>query len=60
MMEGQLHAVLSTNGLHLHPRANGLVITAQDGTTVKASSVGRELSKPKLEQRFGPFQPAPD
>lgn len=55
----QLHAVLSTNGLRLHPRANGLVITAQDGTTVKASSVGREFSKPKLEQRFGPFEPAP-
>lgn len=56
----QLHAVLSTNGLRLHPRANGLVITAQDGTTIKASSVSRELSKPKLEQRFGPFQPAPE
>lgn len=56
----QLHAVLATNGLHLHPRANGLVITAQDETTVKASSVGRDFSKPKLEQRFGPFQPAPE
>jgi hypothetical protein len=55
----QLHAVLAKHGLHLHPRANGLVITAQDGTTVKASSVGRDFSKPKLEQRFGPFQPAP-
>jgi len=54
----ELHAVLSTNGLHLHPRANGLVITAQDGTTVKASSVGLDFSKPKLEQRVGPFQPA--
>jgi hypothetical protein len=56
----QLHAVLSTNGLRLHPRANGLVITAEDGTTVKASSVSREFSKPKLEQRFGPFQGAPE
>jgi hypothetical protein len=44
----------------LHPHANGLVITAQDGTTVKASSVGRDFSKPKLEQRFGSFQPAPE
>jgi hypothetical protein len=52
----QLHAVLAENGLRLHQRANGLVITAEDGTTVKASSVARELSKPKLEQRFGPFQ----
>ncbi|MFC5462592.1 TraI/MobA(P) family conjugative relaxase [Massilia niabensis] len=55
----QLHAVLSVNGLVLQPRANGLVITAEDGTTIKASSVGREFSKPKLEQRFGPFQSAP-
>jgi hypothetical protein len=56
----QLHAILATNGLHLHPRANGLVITAQDGTSIKASSVGREFSKPKLEQRFGPFQGVPE
>jgi hypothetical protein len=57
---GDLHAVMSSNGLHLHRRANGLVITAQDGTTMKASSVGREFSKPKLEERFGPFQAAPE
>jgi hypothetical protein len=56
----QLHAVMTTNGLHLHPRANGLVITGDDGTTIKASSVSRDFSKPKLEQRFGPFQPAPE
>jgi hypothetical protein len=55
----QLHAVLLDNGLRMHPRANGVVITADDGTTVKASSVGREFSRPKLEQRFGPFQAAP-
>jgi hypothetical protein len=51
----QLHAVLDDNGLRLHPRANGLVISAEDGTMVKASSVGREFSRPRLEQRFGPF-----
>jgi hypothetical protein len=56
----QLHAMLAENGLHLHTRANGLVITAGDGTTVKASSVGREFSRPRLEQRFGPFQAAPE
>jgi hypothetical protein len=54
----QLHAVLAENGLHIHPRANGLVITADNGTTVKASSVAREFSKPKLEQRLVPFQAA--
>jgi hypothetical protein len=56
----QLHAILATNGLHLHARANGLVISAEDGTTIKASSVSREFSKPKLQQRFGPFQSAPE
>jgi hypothetical protein len=56
----QLHAALAENGLRIHPRANGLVITAADGTTVKASSVGREFSKPKLELRFGPFLAAPE
>jgi hypothetical protein len=54
----QLHTVLAEHGLQIHPRANGLVISADDGTTVKASSVGRELSKPNLEQRFGSFQAA--
>jgi hypothetical protein len=56
----QMHAILAKNGLHLHPRGNGLVITAGDGTSIKASSAGRDFSKPKLEQRFGPFQPAPE
>jgi len=56
----QLHAVLAENGLRMHPRANGLVITASDGTTVKASSVGREFSKPKLELRFRSFLAAPE
>jgi hypothetical protein len=55
----QLHTILAENGLRIHPRANGLVITADDGTSVKASSVGREFSKPSLEQRFGPFESAP-
>lgn len=55
----QLHTMLAGNGLRIHPRANGLVISADDGTSVKASSVGREFSKPNLEQRFGPFESAP-
>jgi hypothetical protein len=55
----QLHTMLAENGLRIHPRANGLVITADDGTSVKASSVGREFSRPNLEQRFGPFESAP-
>ncbi|NIA56980.1 relaxase/mobilization nuclease domain-containing protein [Massilia sp. TW-1] len=55
----QLHAVLAEHGLRIHPRANGLVISADDGTMVKAGSVGREFSKPNLEKRFGSFQATP-
>jgi hypothetical protein len=55
----QLHEVMGQNGLQISERANGLVITADQGVTVKASSVGREFSKARLEQRFGAFQPAP-
>lgn len=55
----EMHAVLAANGLCLHRQANGLMITAGDGTTIKASSVDRGFSKPKLEQRFGMFREAP-
>jgi hypothetical protein len=51
-----LHAVLRGNGLELQERGNGLVITDGAGNGVKASSVARELSKGKLEQRFGTFE----
>ncbi len=44
--------------LRLH--GNGLVFEdVERGVRVKASFVGRELSKPRLCQRFGAFQPAP-
>jgi hypothetical protein len=53
----ELHQVMRDNGLEIRERANGLIIT--DGRmTVKASSVSRDLSKPKLETRLGPFEPA--
>lgn len=55
-----LHQAMQVNGLSLHERGNGLVITAPDGTTVKASSVGRDFSKTKLEARFGAFVPSPE
>ncbi|MGZ4823083.1 MAG: TraI/MobA(P) family conjugative relaxase [Terriglobales bacterium] len=56
----QLHATLAQHGLRLQGRANGLVIAAEDGTMVKASSVAREFSRPKLELRLGPYQAAQD
>jgi len=51
-----LHQVMRDNGLELRERANGLVIEAADGTMVKASTLARDLSKPKLEARFGLFE----
>jgi TraI-like middle domain/MobA/VirD2-like, nuclease domain/Large polyvalent protein-associated domain 7 len=55
----ELHRVLRDNGLEICERANGLIIT--DGrTTIKASSLSRNLSKAKLEARLGPFELAPE
>jgi hypothetical protein len=56
----ELHQVLRDNGLQLRERANGLIIEAGDGTMVKASTVARDLSKPKLEARLGPFEASPE
>jgi hypothetical protein len=53
-----LHFLMRENGLRLHERGNGLVVSADDGTSAKASSVGREFSKARLETRLGSFVPA--
>lgn len=53
-----LHRVMQDNGLMLRLRANGLIVVAGDGTTIKASTMDRALSKPRLEARFGPFVPS--
>lgn len=52
----ELHQTMRANGLELRERANGLVIEAVDGAMVKASTVARDLSKPKLEARLGSFE----
>ncbi|MCG6316664.1 relaxase/mobilization nuclease domain-containing protein [Vibrio alginolyticus] len=52
-----LHATLSQNGLTLSEKGNGLVISSDTGVTIKASTLDRNLSKPKLESRFGAFKP---
>ncbi|WP_026130401.1 TraI/MobA(P) family conjugative relaxase [Methylotuvimicrobium buryatense] len=54
-----LHRVMHENGLELRERGNGFVIEAGDGTRVKASTLSRELSKSKLEDRLGPFEASP-
>ncbi|MEQ5858404.1 relaxase/mobilization nuclease domain-containing protein [Halomonas sp. EF61] len=53
----ELHQVMRDNGLELRARGNGLVAVASDDAVVKASTLGRDFSKPKLEARFGPFEP---
>ena len=55
-----VHNVCAGLGVVLRPHGNGLVFEdVEQGVRVKASFVGRELSKPRLCQRFGDFQPAP-
>jgi hypothetical protein len=53
-----LHAILNESGLELREKGNGLVITDGGGLGVKASSVARELSKARLEERLGAFEAA--
>lgn len=55
---GELHQVLLEHGLHIHERANGLVITSDAAVSAKASSIGREFSKARLEARLGKFEPS--
>jgi hypothetical protein len=52
-----LHEVMKEYGLQLTERGNGLVIVDPDGLMVKASSVARDLSKKKLEEKLGSFSP---
>lgn len=55
-----LHQVMRDHGLELRERGNGLIVEAADGTRVKASTIARELSKPGLEARLGPFEAPPE
>lgn len=52
-----LHGILAANGLEIRLRGNGMVIVS-DNLHVKASSVDRSLSKKRLEDRLGEFEPA--
>lgn len=54
----ELHQIAANFGLSVQARGNGLIFAAMDGTTVKASSIARELSKGALEKRLGAFQSA--
>jgi hypothetical protein len=55
-----VHDVCASLGVVLRPHGNGLVFEdVEQGVRVKASFVGRKLSKPRLCQRFRAFHPAP-
>ena len=52
----ELHRELDETGITLRLKGNGLVMTDHTGTVaVKASNIGRDYSKTKLEKRFGVF-----
>jgi hypothetical protein len=53
----ELHGILRENGLELRRRGNGLIIVSVDSdVAAKASSIDRDLSKTKLDAKFGPFE----
>lgn len=52
----EMHQVMQAHRLQLSARGNGLVITSENGICVKASSVSRNFSKTKLEERLGAFK----
>jgi len=55
------HRAMATYGLSLRKRGNGLVIANQEGSVfVKASDLGRDFSKAKLEGRLGEYRPPDD
>jgi hypothetical protein len=55
-----VHRTCGHFGVKLQLHGNGLVFEdIEQGIRVKASSVGCELSKPRLCERLGDFQPAP-
>ncbi|MCW3657677.1 TraI/MobA(P) family conjugative relaxase [Burkholderia cenocepacia] len=56
----ELHDVMRANGLEIRVKGNGLVIQAGNGMQIKASTLGREFSKAKLESQYGPFSASPE
>ncbi|MHB8346143.1 MAG: TraI/MobA(P) family conjugative relaxase [Acidiferrobacterales bacterium] len=58
------HRALADYGVAITPKGSGLIVTTplSDGRllTAKASQLGRDCSKIRLEERLGPFQPRAD
>jgi len=57
----EVHTILGFHDLEMRARGNGLIIVAkEDGTSIRASSASRSLSKDALEKRLGVFEPDPN
>lgn len=56
----QLHAAAAGAGLEIRKRGAGLVVVDGDGNAVRASLVAGDLSLGRLEDRLGPWCPAPE
>lgn len=52
----EVHKVLQEHSLSIRERGSGLIIIDDSGVVVKASSVSRNFSKAKLENKLGKFQ----
>ncbi len=50
-----VHAALAAKGMRYEQKGSGALLWVGD-TAVKASSVGREFSRKRMEERFGPFE----
>ena len=53
-----VHAALTAKGMRYEQKGSGALLWVGD-TAVKASSVGREFSRKRMEERFGPFEARP-
>ena len=59
-----VHRILADYGVVVTPKGSGLIVTTilPDGRllTAKASQLGRDCGKARLEERLGPFRPRAD
>ena len=59
-----VHRALADYGMAITPKGSGLIVTTMlpDGRLLaaKASQLGRDCGKARLEERLGPFQPRAD
>ena len=52
-----VHSCLASRGFRYEQRGSGALVWVGD-TAVKASAIGREFSRKRMEKRFGPFETA--